>query len=190
MKRYAWHQQLYSARVRRRLKRPAKRPYTGRAKRIGERAAEVLTRIELGDWEADCALGKKRDLKRIIVLVERQSLYEALVLLPRHNAKLTAQLIAKTFARSTLPFNTVTTDRGTEFAAMGDVFPDKAYVCDAYRPNQRGTNENQIGRLRADLPKGASMDNLTQAKLNKIQYKHNHTPRKCLGFLYLRNPLN
>ena len=183
VKRYGWRTHLYSVRVRRRLKRPASRPYTGRAKRIAERAAEVLTRIKLGDWEADCALGKKRDRQRTIVLVERQSLYEQLVLLPRCNAKLTAKLIAKALACCGLPFNSVATDRGSEFAAMGDVFPDKAYVCDAYQPNQRGTNENQIGRLRADLPKGASMDSLTQAKLNKIQHKHNHTPRKCLGFL-------
>lgn len=183
VKRYSWAPHLHSVRVRRRLKRPASRPYAGRAKRIAERASDVLTRIELGNWEADCALGKKRDRQRTIVLVERQSLYEQLVLLPRNNAKLTAKLIAKALACSGLPFNSVTTDRGSEFAAMGDVFPDKAYVCDAYQPNQRGTNENQIGRLRADLPKGASMDGLTQAKLNKIQYKHNHTPRKCLGFL-------
>ena len=33
-------------------------------------------------------------------------------------------------------------------------FPGKAYVCDPRQPNQRGTNENPIGRLRADLPKG------------------------------------
>ena len=46
-----------------------------------------------------------------------------------------------------------------------------------------GTNENQIGRLRADLPKGQSMDKLTQAQLTRIQDKDNHTPRKCLGFL-------
>ena len=91
-------------------------------------------------------------------------------------------MMAKALARSGLPFNTVTTDRGSEFAATGDAFPDKAYVGDPHQPNQRGTNENQIGRLRADLPKGMSMDKLTQAKLNKIQHKHKHTPRKCLGF--------
>jgi transposase, IS30 family len=178
-----WTHHLYRSRVRRLLKRPAPRPWQGKSTSIHQRDPEVYLRIALGDWEADCALGKKRDQQRTLVLVERQSLYEQLVLLPNGTAKVTAQRMKKALLGSGLPFRSVTTDRGGEFSTLGDMFPDKAYVCDAYQPNQRGTNENQIGRLRADLPKGQSMDTLTQAQLTRIQYKHNHTPRKCLGFL-------
>lgn len=181
--RHDWTPHLYRSRVRRLLKRPAPRPWQGDAKSIHQRDPEVHLRIEIGDWEADCALGKKRDKQRTLVLVERQSLYEQLVLLPNGTAKVAAQRLKKALLGSGLPFRSVTTDRGSEFATLGAVFPDKAYACDAYQPNQRGTNENQIGRLRADLPKGQSMDTLTQAQLTRIQNKHNHTPRKCLGFL-------
>lgn len=181
--RYDWTHHLYRSRVRRLLKRPAPRPWQGKSTSIHQRDPEVHLRIVLGDWEADCALGKKRDQQRTLVLVERQSLYEELVLLPNGTAKVTAKLMKKALLRSGLPFRSVTTDRGSEFSAVGEMFPGKAYACDAYQPNQRGTNENQIGRLRADLPKGQSMDNLTQAQLRRIQDKHNHTPRKCLGFL-------
>jgi transposase, IS30 family len=154
-----WTHHLYRSRVRRLLKRPAPRPWQGKSTSIHQRDPEVI-----------CAL-------------HWASLYEQLVLLPNGTAKVTAQRMKKALLGSGLPFRSVTTDRGGEFSTLGDMFPDKAYVCDAYQPNQRGTNENQIGRLRADLPKGQSMDTLTQAQLTRIQYKHNHTPRKCLGFL-------
>ena len=81
-----------------------------------------------------------------------------------------------------IAFMSVTTDRGSEFQATGDILGDKAFVCDAYSPNQRGTNENQIGMLRRDLPKGMTLDNLTHATVRKIENKYNDTPRKCLGF--------
>ncbi len=178
-----WTPYLYRARVRRLRKRLAPRPWQGKSVSIHQRDPEVRLRIVMGDWEADCALGKKRDHQRTLVLVERQSLYEQLVLLPNGTAKVTAQLMKKALLSSGLPFRSVTTDRGSEFSTVGEMFPDKAYVCDAYQPNQRGTNENQIGRLRADLPKGQSMDKLTQAQLRQVQDKHNHTPRKCLGYL-------
>ena len=177
-----WTAYLYRSRIRRLLKRPAPRPWQGKSTSIHQRDPEVYLRIEMGDWEADCALGKKRDKQRTLVLVERQSLYEQLVLLPNGTAAVTAKLMKKALLRSGLSFNSVTTDRGSEFSTLGETFPNKAYVCDAYRPNQRGTNENQIGRLRADLPKGQSMGKLTQAQLTRIQDRHNHTPRKCLGF--------
>ena len=76
----------------------------------------------------------------------------------------------------------VPTDRSWEFSALGDVLEGKVYVCDQHRPNQRGTNENRIGRLRAELPKGVSMTKLSAAKLKQIENKHKNTPRKALGY--------
>ena len=53
--------------------------------------------------------------------------------------------------------------------------PDPHFRC--------GANENQIGMMRVDLPKGVSMDHLTPAKVKALQDKYNHRPRKSLGFL-------
>jgi transposase, IS30 family len=174
---------LYRRKVRAHLKRPAPRPWHGEAQSIHERAEDANLRIEFGHWEADSALGKRKDKKRTLVLVERQSLYELLVLLPCGAAHVTVEMMKRALEKSSLPYLSITTDRGSEFSQTGVVFKDKAFACDAYQPNQRGTNENQIGRLRAELPKGKSMDKLTQAQLTRIQNKHNHTPRKCLGYL-------
>lgn len=182
-KRNGWVKWLYTARLRKHLKRPARRPWNGSAQSIHQRAQEVLSRIDIGHWEADTAVGKKKDMKRLLVMIERQSLYMQLVLLGRIEAERTAQLMKRRLDHCGVAFESVTTDRGTEFRATGEVMSGKAYVCDPHAPNQRGTNENQIGMLRVDLPKGVSMENLTAAKLRRLEAKYNHRPRKCLGFL-------
>ena len=178
-----WSKWLYTALIRRHLKRPARRPYTGTAQSIHERAKAVLARLDIGHWEADTAIGKKKDQMRTLVMIERQTLYMQLALLTRVEARRTARIMKRRLDNSGIAFETVATDRGGEFWATGEVMTGKAYVCDPNAPNQRGTNENQIGMIRADLPKGVSMDGLTHAKLRRIQEKYNHMPRKCLGFL-------
>lgn len=182
IKRYQWQRWLKSVKRRKHLKRPARRPYSGRAKPIRERAEDAGLRIEFGHVEADSMHGKKSDDKQVIVIVERQSLFTTLLLVTRRNAERIARQIKMRMQTWGLPFLSVTTDRGWEFSALGDVLEGQAYVCDPYQPNQRGTNENQIGRLRIELPKGISMNNVTPVKLKKIESIHNHTPRKALGY--------
>jgi transposase, IS30 family len=182
-KRFGWTKWLHTARLRKHLKRPARRLWNGSAQSIHKRAKDVQSRVDIGHWEADTATGKQKDKKRLLVMNERQSLYMQLGLLRRIEAEPTAQMIKRRLDNCGIPFETVTTDRGTEFRATGDVMAGKAFVCDPHAPNQRGTNENQIGMLRVDLPKGVSMENLTPAKLRRLEDKYNHRPRKCLGFL-------
>lgn len=182
-KRNGWVKWLHTARLRRHLKRPARRLWNGSVQSIHKRAKEVQSRVDIGHWEADSAVGKKKDVKRLLVMVERQSLYLQLGLLSRIEAELTAQLMKRRLDTCGIPFESVTTDRGIEFRTTGEVMAGKAFVCDPHAPNQRGTNENQIGMLRVDLPKGVSMERLTQAKLRRLEDKYNHRPRKCLGFL-------
>ena len=116
----------------------------------------MSSQIELGNCEVSCALSRLGDKQRASVRGTTE-FYEKLFLLPRRFAEFTAKLLAKTFARSPLQFKTsntvarvtkVNTDRGTEFTATGDVFPDNA--CDAYWPSRRGGDVNQLDQLRAD----------------------------------------
>lgn len=181
-KRNGWEHLLPTARARRNLKRPARRPWSGRARPIQERDPDVGMRHQIGNWEADTMTGKKKDSKRLLVMCERQSLYMNLALLNSAEAKPTARSMKRRLETNGIAFLSVTTDRGSEFCATGEAMGGKAFVCDAYTPNQRGTNENQIGMLRRDLPKGMTMDNLTRADVRKLEHKYNNTPRKCLGF--------
>ena len=182
IKRYQWERWLKSVKRCQHMKRPARRPYSGSALPIRERSLDAALRIEFGHVEADSMHGKKSDHQQVIVIVERQSLFTALLLVKQRNAARIARQIKACLQSWGLAFQSVTTDRGWEFSALGDVLEGKAYVCDPHQPNQRGTNENQIGRLRAELPKGVSMNKLTSAKLKQIENKHNNTPRKALGY--------
>jgi len=181
--RHEWQSWLKSVKRRRHLKRPARRKWNGHALPISQRGAEVARRIEAGHFEIDSMLGRTTDRQRVVVAVERQSLYVCLLLVKRLDAKSVAKQIKRRLAACDVPVLTVTTDRGWEFTQLSDYLDAKTYVCDPHAPNQRGTNENQIGRLRIDLPKGVSMNNLTAARLARIEAKHNHTPRKALAYL-------
>ena len=183
VERYSWQAWLHTSRLRQHLKRPTRRPWNGDAQSIRQRAQDVQSRTQKGHWEADTAVGKKKDAQRILMMNERQSLYMELVLLRHPDAAKTSRSMKRRLGKNGIPFKSVTTDRGSEFTATGRVFKGKAFVCDPHAPNQRGTNENQIGMMRADLPKGVSMDNLTPAKVKALQDKYNHRPRKSLGFL-------
>jgi transposase, IS30 family len=179
---YGWRRWLKSARRRKHMSRPARRKWHGSARRIQERSIEATLRIEFGHYEVDSMLGKRSDKKRLLVIVERQSLFTFLLAVRSTNALSIAKRLKRYLASCGLPFLSLTSDRGWEFSALGDVMPDKAYICDPYAPNQRGTNENQIGRLRVEFPKGVSMDKLSARKLKRIADKHNHTPRAALGY--------
>lgn len=159
------------------------KPWSGAARSMHERADGVMNRDQIGHWESDTATGRKSDAKRILASHERQSLYAVLRVLNEVRAVKVARWIRHDILKTGLPFESVTSDRGPEFRALGDEFPEQAFVCDPYQPNQRATNENQIGLLRQYLPKGQSVNHLTQRKLRKIQDKLNHRPRKCLGYL-------
>ena len=128
-------------------------------------------------------VGQRRGRRRVLVSVDRQTIFTVLRCLERVDVWLAATHVMRDLKNGGLPFKSVTSDRGPEFAALGDLMPEYAFVCDARRPNQRGTNENLIGLLRQYLPKGKSLDGLLQRELNKLQDKLNHRPRKSLGYL-------
>ena len=56
------------------------------------------------------------------------------------------------------------------------------YLATPHHAWERGTNENANGLIRQYLPKGQSMEHLTQHDCNRIAAKLNNRPRKRLGY--------
>jgi len=147
----------------------------------------VTTRVRIGDWETDNMEGKKTDLSVVSATVERLARLTLLDKLPDR----LAQTKTRTVTLRLLKYpksarQTLTADNGKENSyhrqikeAVGlDVF-----FCHAYHSWEKGTVENTIGRIRRFIPKGQSIDNLTDTQIKEVERKLNSTPRKCLEYL-------
>ena len=152
---------------------------------IRHRPKHVQSRQQPGHWEADTMVGNRTHPARVLATVERTSRYTQLGLLPRggkaaHTARVLRRILASHQVRS------ITFDNGSEFALYQracNPLEATPYFAEPGRPGQRGTCENTIGLIRQYLPKYRSLAKLTPDKLNWIQDRLNHRPRKCLGYL-------
>ena len=152
---------------------------------IGQRPAHVRERLQAGHWEIDTMVGMRGGYKaRLLVCVERASRYTRLVLLDNGLPETAAAAVRqRLLGDARWPVLSITTDRGSEFAQLHTVVePARLYVCDARRPNQRGTNENTIGLVRQFIPKGEPLSLQTPRSIARIERLLNSRPRACLGF--------
>lgn len=150
---------------------------------IGERPEAAECRRAIGHWEVDTVHGCGKG--SIATLVDRMSGYLLIGKLGARTAELTNRRLRKLMRRHPGAFATITADNGPEFHGYGDLEEQTGvefYFARPYHSWERGTNENTNGLIRQYLPKGCSMDDLTQARCNAIAEKLNHRPRKRHGF--------
>ena len=57
---------------------------------------------------------------------------------------------------------------GRKLSALPELLPDCLYACDPRKPYQKGQVEYMNKLIRQYIPKGISLRNITQAKLNCI----------------------
>jgi IS30 family transposase len=148
---------------------------------IDERPASISLRRQIGHWEIDTMMAKYGTKPCIVTLVERKSGYLLIGKLAARTTeeatRRTVQLIKQHIDR----FATITADNGTEFhdyetieRRTGVTF----YFAQPYHSWERGSNENTNGLIRQYLPKGTSMEDLTQHQCNAIADRLNPRPRK------------
>jgi IS30 family transposase len=145
---------------------------------IRKRPKEVLTREQTGHWEGDTVMGRSRQ-DCLVTLVERKSLYTRISPTLPKQSEIVAQYIRQTLTG--LSARTLTLDNGTEFAAYKDMGID-VFFADPGKPRQRSRNENTNGLIRQYVPKGARLSTFSPAKIQRIEERLNHRPRKTLGY--------
>ncbi len=154
---------------------------------IRVRPSYITARERPGDWETDNMEGKRCDTTSISATADRMTRITRLWKLTDHTATTKAEaLIVQMKHEEPLLRGSITCDRGPENSNhkdITDMHNMPVYACDPYHSWEKGTVENTIGRLRRFLPKGKSVDGVSQEKLDLIEETMNSTPRKCLGYL-------
>ena len=153
-------------------------------KMIDMRPTEVEKRLQLGHWEIDTVHGSGR--KAIVTIVERATGY---VLIGQLDSKRVVDLNGRTsklIRRAPELFKTITADNGVEFHGYKKLERKHNldfYFAFPYHSWERGTNENTNGLIRQYLPKGCSMEKLTQRECNMIANSLNNRPRKRYNYM-------
>ena len=168
----------------RKVKRSSKIP---NAVSIDLRSKIVLRRKQPGHWETDNMEGKRSDKTTVSVTVERMTRYSQLVKLKNHKSetKITAvgeriKILPEFFRK------TMTADNGAENTNHKNLTTQTnmaVFFCHPYHSWEKGTVENMNGRIRKFVPKGTSVDPISQEQIAYLEWKLNSTPRKCLQFL-------
>jgi IS30 family transposase len=172
------------------LKRKRYGAYDSRGRLAGKRPITARPpgaehRSRFGHWEGDTMLGAGQAGPCILTLVERKSGFVAIGKLRQRTAPFVNHRAQQLIQAQPRPVRTLTVDNGTEFHSYAELearIPTRFYFATPHHSWERGTNENTNGLLRQYLPKGESMDDLTQRDCNRLAAKLNRRPRKRLGY--------
>jgi IS30 family transposase len=173
----------------------AKRPHRGKVGHskpsipdmtlIDQRPIEVQMRLIPGHWEGDLIIGKG-NLSQVGTLVERTTLFVALVKLDSSKADVTAEAFTKILNRFDSQMRrSMTYDQGSEMRHHKTLTANTGvdvYFAHPHAPWERGINENTNGLLRQYLPKGTDLSLFSQEQLDDIAWRLNVRPRKSLGW--------
>jgi IS30 family transposase len=89
-------------------------------------------------------------------------------------------------ATTLLPFETITSDNGTEFTLHDDISRVTGatfFFADSYSSWQRGLNEHHNGLIRDFMPKRTDFRNHELTAFRFIENNLNNRPRKSLNYL-------
>lgn len=192
MRRYQYWQYLTLGRRKRMGKggRRVRNAYQGKIPgsiSIDVRPHEVEERIEVGHWETDNVIGKQGGKSALSTTVERIILFTLMNKLANRSAREKTDAVVKRLKEFPKGLRkTVTEDNGSENSyhqELSERLQLDVYFCHAYHSWEKGTNENTNGRIRRYIPKGISIDDITDEEIEEIERKLNATPRKKLGYL-------
>lgn len=151
---------------------------------IEKRPTSILKRKRIGHWETDNVIGCQTDKTALSVTVERKILFTLLTKLLNRSAMTKSQAVITRM--QDYPRKTLTADNGKEntyHQQIAKTLGISMYFCHAYTSWEKPSVENMNGRIRRYIPKGVSIDDISEETIGAIEYKLNHTPRKRLLFL-------
>ncbi|MBW8910618.1 MAG: IS30 family transposase [Sphingomonas sp.] len=157
------------------------------ANMIAARPVEIGERTSFGHWEGDLiAFRQEYGKANLTSLIERRSRFTVLMPNPsRHSAGIMNGIDQQLRSLPAALRRSITFDRGTEFAnyrRLQEMLGMQAYFCQPSAPWQKGSVENNNGRIRRFLPSDTDIARLPGKDLQRLVQRLNDTPRKCLGY--------
>lgn len=139
--------------------------------------------------------GKKKSTVALLVLTERKTRNENIIVVPDRRAETTVRAInalerklgAEKFG---IIYKSITVDNGSEFALADQLEQScitgdkrtKVYYCHPYSSWERGSNENVNGMIRRRHPKGTDFSKVTAEEIAATENWINSYPRKIFGY--------
>lgn len=163
-------------------------------KSIEYRPKGANLRSEYGHWEGDLVIGTKERSACLLTLTERKTREEIIIKIKNKSAKEVAggfDKLEKKYGKSFYQkFKTITFDNGGEFRNYKLLEKScrrkgnriNIYYAHPYRSGERGTNENANRLIRRFIPKGKSMLNISEERIQEIEDWINNLPRKMFGY--------
>jgi IS30 family transposase len=151
---------------------------------VRERPDAVQARQEPGHWETDLIVGPGSSALQ--VLVERQSRYTRLSLVPQRTASNSRAALTRLLQSIPAPLRrSITYDNGgenCEHLTLNEDFGLSSYFCEPYHSWEKGTVENTNGLIRRFIPKQTRLDNLSLTQIVQLENWLNDRPRKILKY--------
>ncbi|MCU0400933.1 MAG: IS30 family transposase [Algoriphagus sp.] len=153
---------------------------------IDQRPEIVQNRKRLGDVEVDLMMGKNHQ-SALLVMTDRATLITTMDFLPSKEAELVKAKIKQRIEWIGASWiKTLTFDNDMAFALhheIRDKYEIKTFFTRPYTSQDKGTVENRIGLIRAFLPKGTDLNEISDKTIAEIEQKINNRPIRKFNYL-------
>ena len=168
--------------------------HTPPEKSIENRPIEANSRSEYGHWEGDLIIGKRQKGWVLLTFTERMTREEIIIKIKGKNNEYVVKAIngleRKYGKRFYNKFKTITFDNGVEFMDYEGMEKScvrkgkrtQIYYAHPYCSGERGTNENNNRMIRRWIPKGISIDNISNSFIKEIEEWLNNYPRAMFDY--------
>lgn len=163
-------------------------------KSIENRPKEANDRSEYGHWEGDLVIGKRKKGYVLLAFTERMTREEIIIKIKGKNNEYVVKAIngleRKFGQRFYTKFKTITFDNGIEFMDYAKIEKScirkgkrtNVYYAHPYCSGERGSNENNNRMIRRWIPKGTTIDTVSNEFIKQIEDWINNYPRAMFGY--------
>ena len=162
---------------------------------IDNRPEIINSRQEAGHHEMDLVVGARGGKKALLVITERVTRYQHIVLIKDKTQKSVIRALnslERKLGKEHFPtlFKSITCDNGVEFQDFKGIEKSvfskmkkrtKVYFAHPYSSFERGSNENANRLIRRFMPKGSTFDKLSQRVVRRLASWMNKIPRKIFN---------